>query len=156
LTWTVPLVLCFLGVALPEAARANTLTATPTSVQPGQQVTVSWSITSQPTSGPNLDWIGLYVVGAPNTAYLSYQYATGQPAGQKIFTMPQTLGTYEFRYLPTNGYVSIATSNPVVVGQGAPPPHHRDHHAPSGHLWGQLQYDLASDWRNSSLCLESE
>src|SRR4030095_7103722 len=70
---------------------------------------------------PATDWIGLYRVGEHNTSYLAYQYTQGAPSGSFTFTAP-SVGSYEFRYLLEDGYVSAATSNVVnVVPVNQPP-----------------------------------
>ena len=62
------------------------------------------------------DWIGLFSAGTPNTAYLAYQFVPdGETLGSASFATPTAPGTYEFRYLPANGYTSVAVSAPVVV-----------------------------------------
>ena len=90
-----------------------TLTASPTSVAAGATITVAWTT---PSGGANAtDWIGLYTSGAPNTSYQAYRYATGATSGSVTFTAPTTAGTYEFRYLTRNSYISVATSNQIRV-----------------------------------------
>jgi hypothetical protein len=60
------------------------------------------------------DWVALATVGAGNTTYLTYKYVpmSGAPLS---FTMPSTLGDYEFRLFANNGYTRVATSATVTV-----------------------------------------
>lgn len=61
------------------------------------------------------DWIGLYRVGEPNSAYLWFTYTNGQSSGsitQDCFLGP---GTYEYRYFIDNGYAAVAVSTPFTV-----------------------------------------
>src|SRR3989442_15232882 len=53
----------------------------------------------------------------PNTAYIWYRYTYGATSGSYTLTAPQQPGYYEFRYLLRNGYVSGATSRPLIVNQ---------------------------------------
>lgn len=92
-----------------------TVTATPSSVNVGDTITVSWTA---PSGRPGNDWIGLFQSGAPNTAYLWYQFTGGAASGAVNVAAPTTSGQYEFRYLPTNGYTDVARSNTVTVNSG--------------------------------------
>ena len=97
------------------------LTASPASVGGGGTVTVAWANVSGPTRN---NWIGLYVPGAANSAYLGgfFDDNCGQTAGTTsvasgscTFTMPTSGGTYEFRLFATKATTLIATSNAVTV-----------------------------------------
>src|SRR5439155_14494702 len=55
--------------ALSALTPTPVLTVTPASVVPGGTVTATWSGIPAPTPG---DWIGLYVPGSGNTAYLAW------------------------------------------------------------------------------------
>ena len=90
------------------------LAATPSTVGPGQTVTVSW--TAPPGSAAH-DWVGLFRVGeAENRNYISWFYTGGATSGSRSVTMPTQIGQYEFRYLLNNGYSDLrATSNTVTV-----------------------------------------
>jgi Calx-beta domain/Divergent InlB B-repeat domain len=96
------------------AGAASTLSASPTTVAAGGTVTVSWSGIAGPTSG---DWLGLYVPGTANNAYLIGRYATGEASGSMPFVLPVLLapGSYELRLLANKGYTSLATSNVITV-----------------------------------------
>jgi hypothetical protein len=90
-----------------------TLTVTPSAVNPGGAVTVSWTA---PGAGQfSGDWIGLYKVGDPNDVYISYEYTGGTSSGSHRFVLPLQPGWYEFRYLPDDGYYDAARSNPITV-----------------------------------------
>ena len=92
------------------------ISASPVNVGPGANVTVTWN--SSTTRAAN-DWIGLYLQGAPDTSFISFQYlgATGA-GGTKTFTMPARNGVYEFRYFLTDTYNKAATSNTVTLSGG--------------------------------------
>ncbi len=67
--------------------------------------------------------MSLAQVGSALTSYLDWKYlngtrnlpATGLRSATLPFTMPQTPGSYEFRFLANNGYTLYATSPPVAV-----------------------------------------
>jgi len=97
------------------------LSASPPTVVAGGSVTATWSAIPSPTT---TDWIGLYMPGAANTAYIAWVYVScsqtpgaAMAAGSCPFTIPGTLtpGTYELRLLSNNGYTGLATSNPMTV-----------------------------------------
>jgi hypothetical protein len=97
------------------------LVVTPGSVAPGATVTASWSGIGSPAGR---DWIGLYAQGAGNGSYIGWMYVScsqspgaAQGSGSCPFTIPGNLanGTYELRFLSNDGYVSVATSNPITV-----------------------------------------
>ena len=90
-----------------------TLTPTPSVVSPGAYITVSWTV---PAGRPLGDWIGLFAVGAPNTAYGSYYSTNASTSGSRIFVAPAQTGQYEFRYLLNNGFTDVARSSAVTVG----------------------------------------
>ena len=97
-------------------AGTASVTASPNSVSPGGAITVNWTA---PANHATTDWVGLFKVGTANTAWLDYRYVPANVSGSFVFVAPSTSGSYEFRYLPNNGFVSIATSNPVTVGSVA-------------------------------------
>jgi uncharacterized protein YegP (UPF0339 family) len=111
-------------ITVAQAAGA-TITPSPTSVSPGGTETVA--VSNGP--GNTTDWVGLYAVGAANTAYLSWQYLSGTqspPAKGKTsatlgFAMPSTPGQYNLRFLASNGYTLLAASNAVTVAPTASP-----------------------------------
>ena len=91
---------------------AVTLTASPTAVNPGSNVTVSFTA---PAGQPALDWIGLYRVGDDNRAYRWWTYTNGAASATYNLAAPSEPGDYEFRYLINNGYTDVARSNPFRV-----------------------------------------
>ena len=106
------------GLALERvsAQAGYTLTASPSTVAPGGSITASWTA---PAGRPATDWIGLYVVGAPSTDFISWGYTNGATSGSMPFTAPSQTGQYEFRYLLNDGYTAAAVSNPVSVSSSA-------------------------------------
>ena len=104
-----------------SGAQSTTLTATPSSVAAGGNVTVTFGNVSSPTS---TDWIGLYKPGDANTSQLDWKYDnsctqvagnSGLSSGSCSFTMPATPGTYEFRLLANDGFTVIAKSGTITV-----------------------------------------
>lgn len=97
------------GVASPGA----------TSVVAG--TTTSFSVSGGP--GNAADWVGLYAVGAPDTARLTFFFLNGtQTAPQTGVTeatlqahVPLTAGDYEWRLFANNGLTKLATSGIVTV-----------------------------------------
>ena len=103
------------------APTGSSLSASPSTVAPGGSVSVTWSGISSPSS---LDWVGLYVPGTANTAYIAWMYVSCMQAptaaaatGSCAFRIPSGLtpGTYELRLLANNGYSTLATSNALTV-----------------------------------------
>ena len=95
-----------------------TLGVSPTSVAAGGTVTATWSGIPAPTS---TDWIGLYVSGTSDQAYLAWIYVScsqspgaASAVGSCPFTLPSGLapGRYELRLYANDAYVRLATSNP--------------------------------------------
>ena len=94
--------------ALPYA-----ITASATTVVAGAQITVSWTA----PRGGGFDWIGFFDVAAPSTSYEDFwwSYTNGTAMGSTTISAPMRPGLYEFRYLPDDGYVTVAKSAPVTV-----------------------------------------
>jgi len=90
------------------------LSASPASVPAGGSVTAPWSGICAPTGA---DWVGLHILGTPDTSYLAWRYTTGTPSGSVPFTIPATLapGTYELRLFSNGGYTQLAVSNSLTV-----------------------------------------
>ena len=74
---------------------------------------MSWTA----STGRPLDWISLFRVGDPNTAYDDYKYTNGATSGTFTLSAPTQAGQYEFRYLLNDGYSDAARSGPVTVSQ---------------------------------------
>ena len=84
-------------------------------------VLASQSVTVMVTGGPGgaLDWLGLFLATAPDTAYLDWVRmngtkstpATGATTGTATFAIPLTGGPWEIRLLSSDGaghYVRVA------------------------------------------------
>jgi Subtilase family len=98
-----------------------TLTTSPTSIPPGGMLTAAWNGIASPSS---TDWIGLYLPGTANTAYIDWIYVScsktpgsSLPSGSCPFFVPASRApvTYELRLLANDGFTSLVTSNPVTV-----------------------------------------
>ena len=90
-----------------------TLTASPSTGVSG--VTPLRVDFTAPMGRPTSDWIGLYKVGTPNSAYLAYRYVDGATSGSFTFIAQGEAGEYEFRYLLNGGYQSVAASNRITL-----------------------------------------
>ncbi len=90
-----------------------TLNVSSTLVNVGGALSVSWTAPAGQTFAK--DWISLYRVGDPNTAYKQWVYTNGATSGTFNTTAPLTSGTYEFRYLRNDGYTDVVRSVPVTV-----------------------------------------
>ncbi|HEY7658246.1 MAG TPA: S8 family serine peptidase [Burkholderiales bacterium] len=93
----------------------GSLSASPANLPAGGSVTAMWSGLCGPTSR---DWIGVFLPGAANTAYVAWGYTTGAASGSISLALPASLaqGTYELRLFSNGGYTRLATSNTFAVG----------------------------------------
>ena len=105
----------YLDLPPPGTAVTASLSVTPTTVQVRGQLRVTWTRNGRGF----FDWIGLFRVGDSNGAYLDYQYTDAAVTGTQTWVAPAVPGQYEFRYLPDDGYVDVARSEPVTVAAGA-------------------------------------
>ena len=88
-------------------------------------MTATWSGIAAPTPR---DWIGLYVPGSGDSAYLAWIYVScsqspgaASAAGSCPFTIPSGLapGSYELRLYANDGYTRLATGGTfTVTGSG--------------------------------------
>ena len=78
---------------------------------PGAQLTATYNNGSTDTTA----WIGIFPVGAADTAYRDWDYTDGATSGTMVLNVPATPGTYELRMFADNGYTRIATSTPFTV-----------------------------------------
>ncbi len=103
-----------LAVGAPITIAAATLTANPSSVAAGGALTVAWQSVPQPAP---LDWLALVPVGAPDTSYVSWVYATGRSADSVVFPITASTppGSYEVRFFSNNTFTKRATSAAVTV-----------------------------------------
>jgi len=98
-----------------RAAPGYALSASPSPVNPGQPIVVTWDA---PVGHSSADWIGLYRKGESNNRnYISWQYVPAGARGTMQFDTPAA-GEYEFRYLLRDGYIDVARSNTVTVNAG--------------------------------------
>ncbi|MGH7771001.1 MAG: PQQ-dependent sugar dehydrogenase [Candidatus Binatia bacterium] len=100
------------------------LSVSPTTVVPGDTVTVSWNGIPSPTPE---DWIGLYLQGTDDFQLIDWFYVScsqipGDPQadGSCPFVVPATLpeDTYELRLFANGDVTRLATSNPFTVTGG--------------------------------------
>jgi RHS repeat-associated protein len=101
----------------------------------GQSITTKWSGIATPTS---YDWVGIYVPGSADAAYLDWAYTNGGNSGTVNVTLnhPSLVagGTYEARLYANDGYTLLAKTPPFTVvantGQSTPAAlyyYHTDH-----------------------------
>jgi len=104
------------------ATGSFTLSASPSTVATGGQLTVSWTAPSSPHG--NL-WVFMVASGAPNNQFLSspapQNIGTTGTSGTLYFTAPSTTGTYVFRLEDASqtcvggNCITVAESNAVTV-----------------------------------------
>jgi hypothetical protein len=99
---------------------APSVTASPTTVNPGSLITV----TVANGAGYVGDWVGMMAIGAPDSAYLSWQFlngattapATAVTSATLQFKASMTPGNYEFRLFANNGTsIRVATTATITV-----------------------------------------
>ena len=121
------------------------INASPGPVSPGGTITATWSGLGSPGAG---DWIGIYIPGAADSAYLGWRSTTGMASGSVAFTIPASLspGNYELRLF--SNYMRQATSGLISVQvatlSASPGPV-----SPGGTLtatWSGLGSPGAGDW----------
>lgn len=100
---------------------APTISGSPNPVTRGSSLTATWSGIVSPTAR---DWIGLYPSGAPNTAFVAWEYVgcstiptMAKAAGSCALTVPANIptGMYELRLLANDGFNVLAASAPLTV-----------------------------------------
>ena len=102
-----------------------TISVTPTQINPGGEVTVSWSGSTSPA-----DWIGLYELGGDNEDPIAWAYTNGEQeasvvvaSGSMEFNVPGQEGTYELRIFKNDSWTPEAHSEQVIVsGEEVPEP----------------------------------
>jgi hypothetical protein len=94
-----------------------TITASPAAVAAGGALTVTWQ-----GHGGATDWLALVPVGAADTSYVAWAFATGRTTDGTVFPIPAGLaaGDYEVRFFANNSWQRLGVSNPVTVMAPAP------------------------------------
>ncbi len=114
--------------ATPPPSEPPSILVTPTTVAPGNAVTVSWKGVLPATA---TDWFGLYPSTASDTAFSSWLYVncsqlptTGQGSGTCTMTVPPTManGSYNLRLFRNDGYQRLASSDLTIANVGGAPP----------------------------------
>lgn len=89
------------------------LQASPTVVEPGGTLTLSWTA---PAGRPSTDWIAFYPSNATSlSGYLAWTYTSGKSNGTWQVRAPNSGGSYLFRYFKQNTTDTAAVSNQVKV-----------------------------------------
>lgn len=98
----------------------TTLSASPSSVAAGGQVTATWANIAAPSS---TDWVGLYTSsGDAAPAMLAWAYTNGAASGSLNLNVPMAATpstTYELRLFSNNTYTRLASSSPFTVTASA-------------------------------------
>jgi lysophospholipase L1-like esterase len=96
---------------------------TPDPVAPGSQVTVTWTASSGRSAK---DWVAMAVAGAPDTAYLKWQWVPAGTNGTLTFVIDSGLatGSYELRYFINDTFqkaasVAFAVTDSVTPDAGS-------------------------------------
>jgi hypothetical protein len=96
------------------------VTASPSLVTPGGQLTVSWVAPSGRSCNGGGDWIAIFKVGDPDItgaanshSDLWFVHLCGATSGTETLSAPTEPGQYEFRYMVDAA--SVARSSPVTV-----------------------------------------
>ncbi len=76
------------------------------------EIAVDWSAAPGHSSK---DRIGLYAAGDPDASFLAAQFTGEATTGHLTFNAPTKAGSYEFRYLLSDGIAKVATGNGIVV-----------------------------------------
>jgi uncharacterized protein (TIGR03437 family) len=104
---------------------AFSLTASPSLVTAGAQLTMSWVAPSGRGCSGGGDWIAIYKVGDPDItgaanghSDLWFVHLCGATSGTSTLSAPTQPGQYEFRYMV--GDTSVARSGPVTVSASTP------------------------------------
>ncbi len=94
-----------------KASSGVRIKASPTSVRPGEPITVSfWG--ALPGSA-----IGMYEMTRPDKFMLDMQWTNGRSCGTMTFRAPSAPGRYDFRFFENNVYRKLmGASNVVIVG----------------------------------------
>ena len=102
---------------------AVSVTASPSLVTSGGQLTMSWEAPSGRGCTGGGDWIAIFRVGDPDItgaanghSDLWFVHVCGATSGTETLSAPTEPGQYEFRYLV--GAASVARSSPVTVIPG--------------------------------------
>jgi hypothetical protein len=103
------------------------LTASPSVVTSGDQLSVSWTGPSGRGCNGGGDWIAIYKVGDPDItgatnghSDLWFVHLCGATSGTSTLSAPAQPGEYEFRFMV--GDTSVARSSPVTVTASTSPP----------------------------------
>jgi len=114
---TVPVAVTLEGISL---------TASPSLVTSGDQLTLSWVAPGRRGCDGGGDWVALFKVGDPDNtgatnghSNLWFEHLCGATSGTSTLSAPPQPGQYEFRYMV--GDTGIVRSSPVTVTASASP-----------------------------------
>lgn len=109
------------GASPAPSIESVSLTASPSRVGTGDQITITWLAPAGRGCVGGGDWIAIYKVGDPDKtgaanghSDLWYDHVCGAVTGTWTLSAPLQPGNYEFRYMV--GDTAVARSNAVTVG----------------------------------------
>jgi len=108
------------SITVTGTVAGTTLAASPASISAGNTLTATWSGIPAPTP---MDWIGLYVPGAPEASYFDWIFVScskvasvALAAGSCPFTIPNVPpGTYELRMYANNSASLLGISSAFTI-----------------------------------------
>jgi hypothetical protein len=110
----------------PALSEVTSLTASPSLVTSGSQLTLNWVGPSGRGCNGGGDWIAIYRVGDPDISGaanghsdLWFTHVCGATSGTATLSAPSQPGDYEFRFMV--GDTAVARSNPVTINASASP-----------------------------------
>ena len=113
-------------VQVPVTLEGISLTASPSLVTSGDQLTMNWVAPSGRGCNGGGDWVALFKVGDPDNtgaanghSDLWFEHLCGATSGTSTLSAPPQPGQYEFRYMV--GSTAVARSGPVTVSASASP-----------------------------------
>jgi hypothetical protein len=108
------------AVVVARTLEGVALTASPSQVTSGGQLTLSWVAPAGRGCSGGGDWVAIYKVGDPDITGASnghsdlwFEHLCGPTSGTSTLSAPAQPGQYEFRYMV--GDTSVARSSPVTV-----------------------------------------
>ena len=103
--------------SLTVTAPGPSLTASPAATAPGGTLTTAWRNIAAPTE---LDWVGLYAVGAADADHVTRWYTTGRASDRLLKALPGSLadGSYELRLFANDTMTRLASGNAFSVAAG--------------------------------------
>lgn len=96
-------------------AEPTVVSGTPTTVNRGATITVTWADIAVPTA---YDWVAIYLAGTPDGGPVTaWRFTTGAADGSTTLKFPwgAVPGSYEVRLMANNSIQRLATSDPITM-----------------------------------------